>query len=141
MSGSANSHSRIAVSCFASWVIGRNPTSTAGRESTDAAGLLIGACANFPKIGVENSMAAHKMAIETLKYCKAKKNTRIAETDAQPHGKCLPDKAKARYSNDIDNLATSVSDALPPQQPMDNNGIRLRAAKRRSSTPHKEAKE
>jgi hypothetical protein len=149
MHGSASSQSRIAASCSASWVIERNPsstseldpTSTAARDSTDAAGRFIGACADFPKIGAENSIAAHKMAIETLKYCKAKKNTRIAETNAQPHGKCVPDKAKASNSNDIDNLATSVSDALLPQQPIDNNGIRLRAAKRLKSTPYEETKE
>jgi len=81
------------------------------------------------------------MAIETLKYCKAIRNTRIVETGAQPHGKCVPDKTKASDSNDIDNLQTSVSDALLPQQPIDNSGIRLRAAMRLKSTPHKEAKE
>jgi len=81
------------------------------------------------------------MAIETLKYCKAKKKTRIAETTAQPHGKCTPDKTKASDNNDIDNIQTSVPDALMAQQPIHDNGIRLRAAKRRNSTPHKEAKE
>jgi hypothetical protein len=81
------------------------------------------------------------MAIETLKYCKAKKNTRIAETNAQPHGKCTPDKTKASDNNDIDNAQTSVSDALMAQQPIDDSGIRLRAAKRLKSTPHKEATE